>query len=37
LCDAVDKNVEIILENEVISIPKDVLKEFLNKLEVYAH
>lgn len=37
LCEAVDKNVEIILENEVVSIPKDVLKEFLKKLEVYAY
>lgn len=37
LCDSVDKNVEIILENEVISIPKNVLKEFLKELEVYAY
>lgn len=37
LCDSVENTVDLILNNEVVTIQKDVLKQFLKDLEIYSY
>lgn len=37
LCELVEKSVDLILNDDVITVPKDILKDFLDKLELYSY